>query len=188
MERSFYVVGIGASAGGLKALQEFFEHMPENPNAGFIVVTHILRDYRTQLDYLLSKSTCLPVSRIAGGETVRRNHVYVMPENVTATIREGKLLLEERKDHGANRSVDKFFVSLAEDQGTRAIAVILSGGGTDGLTGIQRIHEMGGRVYVQEPASSAFSMMPWTAINYDAPDVIKTPAGLAQEVAKNIGV
>jgi len=178
--RSFYIVGIGASAGGQQALQEFFEHMPEAPNAAFIVVTHLRKDYRTKLHTILERFSRLPVILASHQEPILNNHVYVMPENVTLVIDNNRLLLEPRDETNLNRAINRFFTSLAEDQGEKAIGVVLSGSGTDGAEGIETIHQFGGKTFIQTPASSAFGSMPRAAINADDPVAIEPPCELAK--------
>jgi two-component system, chemotaxis family, protein-glutamate methylesterase/glutaminase len=184
MGHQFYVVGIGASAGGHRALQEFFSTIPANTGAAFVVVTHLLRGHQSMLPRILTKYTAMPVKRIASTEIVRRNLVYVMPEGVKLVIRNSELILEQRPaDEAINNSIDVFFESLARERKENAIGVILSGMGSDGAAGALALHEHGGTVLVQDPSSTQFPSMPWSAIMKDHPEEVLTPAQLGKYVS-----
>lgn len=186
MNNDFYVVGIGASAGGQQALQEFFTNIPAQSNAAFIVVTHLSRSYKTNLHNILSSHASMPVNLIRDGESIRKNRTYVMPENTELVVGDKRLHLEPRPAELVNHAVDRFFASLAADLLQRAIGVVFSGAGNDGARGVQAIHSAGGKVYVQDPVSSIFASMPLAAIKADPPMAIDTPAALARELAANV--
>ena len=178
-----FIVGIGASAGGHDALKGLFEHLSPNLPAAYVVVTHLLRTHYSHLSNIIARYTTMPVVRINGLTTVLPGQVYVLPENVVIKIRNGIIRPEQRPaEAGINRSIDIFFESLAEDQTDKAIGVILSGMGSDGAKGVMKIHEMGGAVMVQEPASADFSSMPWAAIIKDNPDFIVPPPQMASKL------
>jgi chemotaxis response regulator CheB len=181
MDDNFHIVGIGASAGGQEALLEFFRNLPDEPNAAFVVVTHLSPAFESQLDKILSRVSPIPVSRMRNGLQINRNHVYVMPEGVTLTIENGHVILKPRKEV-INHAIDRFFTSLAHDQKNCAIGIIMSGSGSDGTIGVNEIHKYEGKVFVQTPASAAFRSMPSTAITKDHPDVIASPAMLARHI------
>jgi chemotaxis response regulator CheB len=183
MKNSFFVVGIGASAGGQAALKEFLKNMPANMNAAFVVVTHLTRDYKTNLHTILSGYTSMPVSLVKHGEQLQPGRIYVMPENSEVTVWDGRLFLEPRANTPVNKAVDTFFESLARDMGEMAIAVVLSGGGNDGSVGVQHIHRHGGRVFVQAPQSSPATGMPDASIAADHPVAVEDPAILAKSIA-----
>jgi two-component system, chemotaxis family, protein-glutamate methylesterase/glutaminase len=186
-ENSFYVVGIGASAGGQHALKEFFLNLPTSPGIAFVVVTHLLRDYRSILDTILSRFTSMHVVRMKGGDIIRPNTVYVMPENVKVYVKNGSLILKPREqDYLINKTIDEFFHSLGEDQKDKAVAIVFSGMGTDGIEGVKTIHEFGGTVLVQDPASTTFKSMPDTIIKEDHPDRVLPPAELAHNLIRII--
>jgi two-component system CheB/CheR fusion protein len=178
------IVGIGASAGGLESLQKFFSALPEQKDAAFVVVMHLLRDHTSQLDSILSRVTPMPVLRIEPGLTVESGKIYVLPEGKYLEIRNNKLQLIDRDYNGINRAVDVFFSSLAEDAGRRAIGIIMSGTGTDGTNGIKQIERHGGFAMVEDPKSSKFTGMPVSAIKFDHPDVVETPEKLAKFIDK----
>ncbi len=178
------IVGIGASAGGLESLQKFFSALPEQKDAAFVIVMHLLRDHKSQLDSILSRISPMPVMRIATGMIVQSGNIYVLPEGKYLEIRNNKFQLLDRDYSGINRAVDVFFSSLAEDAGRRAIGIVMSGTGTDGTKGIKQIEENGGFVMVEDPNSSQFTGMPVSAIKFDHPDVVDTPEKLAKFIDK----
>lgn len=183
MEKPFYIVALGASAGGQNALIEFVKNIPRNLRAAFVVVTHLWRHHHTNLHIILGKACALPVSIIHQGERIEPAHIYVMPEDVELTIQDGLAHLDTRAPHNRiNHCIDIFFKSLAEDQGEHAIGVIFSGAGTDGTKGVQHIHRLSGKVFIQQPQSAAFMSMPQSAINSDHPQYVGLPADLAKLV------
>lgn len=183
MDKDFFIVGIGASAGGETALYDFFANIPMNLKAGFVVVRHLNRNYQSQMKVLLSRHTRLPIFTIRQGETVKPNCIYLMPENNTVTIKDGCLLLRERPaTEIINFAIDEFFSSLASDAKEKAIGIILSGLGTDGTNGANTIEERGGIVMVQEPKSAQYESMPSHVIEEDYPDYILP----AKEMGKHL--
>jgi two-component system CheB/CheR fusion protein len=171
-----YYVGVGASAGGLEALESFFTPMPADSGMAFIVIQHLSPDYKSMMVELLSKRTAMPVRRAEEGMLVEANSVYLIPPKKNLSIFHGKLLLSE-SDHsrGLNLPIDVFLRSLADDQGDKAIGVILSGTGSDGVRGIRAIKETGGMVMVQSEESARFDGMPRAAISTGLADFILAP-------------
>lgn len=187
MKHQFFAVGIGASAGGLPALKEFFKATPIHSGVAYIVVTHLWRKGQSRLDELLSLYTSLPVHRLSGDIALQPDHVYVLAENTMLTLQSGILTVRERGENEVlNNAVDIFFTSLAADFREKAIGIVLSGCGSDGLKGSKAIKEHGGFVMVQSPVSSLFSSMPETIINHDHPVFEATPGKLAEELFKRI--
>lgn len=173
MSRNFFIVGIGASAGGEACLYDFFANIPRDINACFIVVRHLKRDFQSQMKFLLSRHTQLPVYTIRNGEEIKPRAIYLMPENTTATIHDNYLFLRERSVHSTvNFAIDEFFISLAHEVKEKAVGIILSGMGTDGTKGADAIEENGGIVMVQDPKSTKFDSMPNSVITNDFPDYI----------------
>ncbi|HUM91075.1 MAG TPA: chemotaxis protein CheB, partial [Candidatus Competibacter sp.] len=152
-----HYVAIGASAGGLEAIESFFSHMSPESGLGFIVIQHLSPDYKSLMVELLSKKTFMPVHRAEDGMLVLPDNVYLIPPKKNLTIFHGKLLLSEQ-DHskGVNLPIDVFLRSLAEDQTEKAIAIILSGTGSDGTRGVRVIKGYGGMVMVQNEESAKF--------------------------------
>lgn len=182
---SFYVVGVGASAGGLEALEVFFDSAPADSGMAFVVVQHLSPDYKSLMVELLSKRTRMPVRRADEGVAVEPNTVYLIPPRKNLEIQNGQLRLTDKASHGSvSLPIDIFFRSLAEDQGDRAIGVILSGTGSDGMRGIRAIKEVGGLTLVQEPASARFDGMPRSAISTGLVDYISTPDLMPEQLVR----
>jgi two-component system, chemotaxis family, CheB/CheR fusion protein len=177
------VVAIGASAGGLEAIHEFFDNVPQNTNVSFVVVQHLSPDYKSLLVELVSKHTHMNVFEAEHNMPVHKNCVYVIPNNKLMTIKGGKLQLADKASEKApNTAIDIFLYSLAEDKGENAIAVILSGTGTDGTRGIESIKAAGGMVLVQDPCTAKFDGMPNSAIASGNADMILAPELMAEEI------
>lgn len=155
-------------------------------DVAYVVVTHIPRDYESKLDKVLAMEAKLPIVRVTEGIEVAPQHIYVIAENTYLTIKEGVLTPTERDESAINQAVDIFFESLAEDFKSKAIGVILSGVGSDGLKGVKHIEDNGGFVLVQHPDTAQFDGMPMSVIKFDHPDVIDGPQQLAKFVAHYI--
>jgi two-component system CheB/CheR fusion protein len=159
-----YVVGIGASAGGLEALERFFANVPTDSGMAFVVIQHLSPDFRSLMDELLARRTKLPIALVEDGMAIEPDHVYLIPPKKEMIISGGRLLLSEReRKQELTLPIDVFFRSLAQDCGARAIAIVLSGGGSDGSRGIRDVHDAGGVVLVQDTDSAQFDGMPKTA-------------------------
>ncbi|HRD65574.1 MAG TPA: chemotaxis protein CheB [Candidatus Competibacter sp.] len=180
-----HVVGVGASAGGLEALQQFFKHIPLDSDMAFVVIQHLSPNYKSMMVELLSKTTNIPVNRAVNAMQVEPNQVYLIPPKMQLTLSHGKLLLNEI-DHskGLVLPIDIFFKSLAEDQGERAVGVILSGTGSDGTRGVRAIKEAGGMVMVQEESSAKFGGMPGSAIATGLADFVLPPEQMTEALLK----
>lgn len=149
------VVGIGASAGGIPALEKFFRNLPDNSGMVFLIVTHLSPDRRSLLHEVISRYTTTPVRVAEDGATVRANNVYVMPEGKVLTIRDGKLRLRDDDPvHRERKPIDALFASMAEDQGENAIGIVMSGGDSDGTLGVKAIKERGGITMAQSSDGS----------------------------------
>jgi two-component system CheB/CheR fusion protein len=157
-----HVVGIGASAGGLDALERFFDNLPTPSGMAFVIIQHLSPDFKSLMDELLARHTKLPIHLVEDGMLVEAGHVYLIPPKKEMIISGGRLLLSERQQE-LTLPIDVFFRSLAQDCGPRAIAIVLSGGGSDGSRGVRAVYEAGGLVLVQDVASAQFDGMPKTA-------------------------
>ncbi len=158
------VVGIGASAGGLEALERFFDNVPADTQMAFVVVQHLSPDFKSLMDELLARHTKLPIHLVEDGMTVEPGHVYLIPPKKEMIVSGGRLLLSERDPQAElTLPIDVFFRSLAQDCGPRAVAIVLSGGGSDGSRGIRDVYAAGGLVIAQDAASAQFDGMPKTA-------------------------
>jgi two-component system CheB/CheR fusion protein len=156
-----YVVGIGASAGGLDAIERFFENVPKETSMAFVLVQHLSPDFKSLMDELLARRTTLPIHLVEDGMRVERGHVYLIPPKKEMIISDGRLLLSDRdRQQELTLPIDLFFRSLARDCGARAVAVVLSGSGSDGSRGIRDVYEAGGLVLVQDSDSAQFDGMP----------------------------
>ena len=183
----FPVVGIGASAGGLEALQEFFKNMPPTPGVAFVIVQHLSPDYKSLMDELLARYTKMVIHRVEDGMMVEENHIYLIPPRMNMTIFHGKLLLSQQSPgRSLNLPIDIFFRSLAKDQEKNAIGIILSGTGSDGTLGIRAIKEFGGIAMVQDDQSAKFDGMPRSSISTGMVDLIMPPAKLADELVNYV--
>lgn len=176
---SFPVVGIGASAGGLAALEAFFSAMPvaEDPGMAFVLVQHLVPDHDSLLAALIQRRTRMPVSEVEDGVLVQINCVYVIPPNREMVFEEGRLRLQEpAAARGQRLPIDILFRSLAKDRLQLAIGVVLSGTGTDGTLGAQAIKAEGGLVIAQSPSSAQFDGMPSSVIASGVVDFQVGPA------------
>ncbi len=178
-----HYIGIGASAGGLEAIESFFTAMTAESGLAFIVIQHLSPDFKSLMVELLSKKTLMPVHRAEDGMPVLANHIYLIPPKKTLTIFQGNLLLNEQ-DHskGINLPIDIFLRSLAEDQGEKAVGVILSGTGSDGTRGVRVVKELGGMVMVQDEESAKFDGMPRAAIATGLADFILPPGKMPAQL------
>lgn len=182
-----HLIGVGASAGGLEALQEFFSGMPLDTGATFVVVQHLSPDYKSMMSELLLKHTKMPIYEVTDSVVIEANAIYLMPPRNNMMITEGKLLLSDQMpDHSPHMSIDVFFRSIAEDQQHRAVGIILSGTGSDGTKGIKAIKEGGGLVIVQDPESAKFDGMPKSAINTEFVDIVLKPSEIGRTLANYI--
>ena len=171
-----YVVGIGASAGGLEALEHFFDNVPTKTGMAFVVVQHLSPDFKSLMDEILARRTPLPISLVEDAMVVEGDHIYLIPPKKEMIISGGRLLLSERdRDQELTLPIDVFFRSLAQDCAGRAIAVVLSGGGSDGSRGIRAVHEAGGLVVIQDVESAQFDGMPKTAREAGVADYVLPP-------------
>jgi chemotaxis methyl-accepting protein methylase len=169
----FPVVGIGASAGGLEALEVFLKHVAANPGMAFVIVQHLDPTHKGIMPELLQRATRMKVMQVKDRTRVRPNCVYVIPPNRDMSLLHGILhLLEPVAPRGLRLPIDFFFRSLALDQEERSIGVILSGMGSDGTLGLRAIKEKAGVVLVQDPTSAKFDSMPRSAIDAGLADIV----------------
>ena len=172
-KKGFPIIGIGASAGGLEALELFLKDIPEDSGMSFVIVQHLDPTRKDLMVELLQRVTSLQVIQVTERTVVQPNCVYVIPPNKNMSIFHGTLrLFEPAEPRGLRLPIDFFFRSLADDQQEQSIGVILSGMGTDGTLGLGAIKERGGIVFVQEPASAKFDNMPKSAARAGLADVI----------------
>jgi len=169
----FPVVGLGASAGGLDALEKFLTNLPTPNGMAFVIVTHLDPTRDSLLPEILAKYTRMPLDVAEEGVTVEPDRVYVIPPNKHLEISAGALhLIDPQQPRGQRHPIDHFLRSLARDQGEGAICVILSGTGSDGTLGLKAIKESGGVTIVQEESSAQYASMPLSAIGTGQADLI----------------
>jgi len=170
---TFPVVGIGASAGGLEALEQFLQHVPADSGLAYVIVQHLDPTHKGIMSELLQRATAMPVAQVKDRTRIRPNCVYVIPPNKDMTILRGELrLFKPTAPRGLRLPIDRFLCSLAEDQQERSIGVILSGMGADGTLGLRAIKAKAGVVLVQEPANAKFDSMPRSAIEAGLADIV----------------
>lgn len=184
----FYIVGIGASAGGLEALVKFFSVMPPNSGLAFVVVQHLSPDFKSVMDELLARHTEMPIHLVEDRIEIEANCVYLIPPKKEMVLLEKRLLLTD-KDPTKSLSlpIDVFFRSLAQDVGEKAIAIVLSGTGSDGSRGIVDIHDVGGMIIAQSEESAKFNGMPRSAIETGMVDYVLAPEEIPQAILKYTG-
>lgn len=162
---AFPIVGIGASAGGLEAFEQFFRHTPADSGFAFVLVSHLAPDHDSLLTEILQRATSMRVIEVQDQMPVAANQVYIIPPNRDMTIFHGKLQLSVLEEpHALRMPIDEFLRSLAEDQGENAIGIILSGTGSDGTLGLRAIVGAGGVSLVQEPSTAKYAGMPSSSI------------------------
>ena len=179
-----FVVGVGASAGGLEAVSELLKHAPTDGIA-FIVVQHLAPDHESMLTQLLSRSARMQVVTAADGMTIERNHAYVTPPNANLDVMHGVIrVIAPATSHGPRLPVDYLFRSLAQDLGQSAIGVVLSGTGTDGTLGVKAIKAAGGFTFAQDPSTAKYDGMPRSAIASGAVDSSLSPEEIGAELGR----
>ena len=180
-----FVVGIGASAGGLEAVAELLGALPAATGMAFILVQHLDPSHESLLAEILAKKTAIPVSVALAGEVVRPGHVYVIPADAILTVHDGHIELKRRTSTGERPSpVDVLFKSLAATYADHAIGVVLSGGDSDGSLGICEIKHAGGFTFAQRPELARFPNMPQHAIDTGCVDLVLRPNEIADELVR----
>ena len=180
------VVAIGASAGGLDALERVFGALPVDTGAAFVVIQHLSPDHKSMMDNLLARYTAMPV-RVAGHDMpLAPNAVFLIPPAKSMRIAGDRLLLSPKPEHGLSLPIDVFFSSMAEQCADRGTAVVLSGTGSDGSRGIPAVNAAGGFVFVQEPSSAKFDGMPRSAVGTGLADVVAPAEELAERLAAHL--
>ena len=183
LDQEFPIVGIGASAGGLDAIERLFDHMPINTGMAFVIVQHLSPDFKSLMNELLARHTEMPIFRVESGMTVQPNHIYLIPPKKNMKLANGRLMLIEQEKKGTvNLPIDIFLTSLAESAGDRAVAVILSGTGSDGTRGVTEVHKHGGLVLAQDSESAGFDIMPRSAVETEVVDIVCPPERMPEKL------
>lgn len=179
----FPVVGIGASAGGMQALLRFFENAPARMDMAFVVVVHLSPTYPSSADQVLQRVTRMRVLQVVEPVPIQKNHVYVIAPGKTLTMVDGYLQVATReRTAGAPVTIDHFFRTLADAHGSQAIAVVLSGTGSDGAVGISRVKEVSGITVAQDPNDAEYAEMPQSAISTGHIDIVLPAIDMPQKL------
>lgn len=184
-QKPAHVVAVGASAGGLEALEEFFRVIPEDNDIAFVVIQHLSPDFKSMMDELLVRHTKMKIHRARNGVSLEPGSIYLMIPRKNLIVENGKLrLLEPSLSRGLNLPIDILMDSLALDQKNKAMAVILSGAGRDGSQGIGKIKEHGGYVMAQDETTAKFDSMPRSAAATGLVDFVGSPYELGEHVLR----
>ncbi|HEX5311963.1 chemotaxis protein CheB [Aquabacterium sp.] len=179
------IVGLGASAGGLVALEHFLSRVPEASGLAYVVVQHMDPTHKTMLSVLLQRATAMPVHEAADSMVMEANAVYVIPPDCELTVAQGRLRINTPKQpRGLRLPIDVLFSSLAQSQGEKAIGVVLSGMGSDGTVGLQSIKMQGGLTLAQQPDTAQFDSMPQAAIASGFVDIVASPEDMPQHILR----
>ncbi|WP_339725160.1 CheR family methyltransferase [uncultured Paraglaciecola sp.] len=180
-----FCVAVGASAGGLEALNEFVSALPKNAPMAYMIVQHLSPDFDSLMDQLLQRRTDLKICTVTDGIEIEVNTIYLMPPRTNMLMAEGKLILVDQVPHqGSNFPIDVFFRSVAAAAQHRSVAVILSGTGSDGSRGIKDVKEAGGLTIVQDPEEAQFDGMPLCAIQTELVDAVMCAADIPTYLVK----
>ncbi|AMR30106.1 chemotaxis protein CheR [Mucilaginibacter sp. PAMC 26640] len=177
-----YIIAIGASAGGMDEINSFFDHTPLD-GVAYVIIQHLSSDFKSRMVELLAKHSKLEVLEAEDGSEIKSNQVYLTPNDKFMTISGGRLHLRNKtKVRGPHLTINAFFNSLAEDCGNKAIAIVLSGLGSDGTEGVKSIKKAGGMVIVRNPDTTEFASMPSHAIATGLVDYILEPAAMPDAI------
>jgi chemotaxis response regulator CheB len=176
----FHLIGIGTAEGGVETLCKILSLLPDMPNAAFFVLNHMPPGFPSFTRQLLQPYTRMPVLEAMDELQVQVGHLYVLPVNHYMTLKNGKIRLQMREPQPrSNRAIDNFMISLAADAGSRAVGILLSGSGNDGVEGLGHIASAGGITIVQDPESAEYPKTPMNAGNAGVAIFILEPAGIA---------
>ena len=183
--KNLWIVGIGASAGGLDAIQHLFDNLPNDTGMAFVIIQHLSPDFRSLMPELLAKHTGMKIYTAEDKQMIKPNCIYFNERSKNLQIKGNRLyLLDKEPKRNLNLPIDIFFHSLGEQHQEKSIGVILSGTGSDGSRGIKTIKEAGGTIIVQKPESAQFDGMPNSAIHTNLVDYILTPEKIAQTLMR----
>ncbi|MDR5736263.1 CheR family methyltransferase [Caballeronia sp. LZ025] len=179
----FPVVGVGASAGGVEALQTFFENAPASMGMAFVVILHLSPQHVSHADDILQRVTTMPVHQVTQTIALEKNHIYVIAPGKQMQMSDGCLRVSPRESvDSVPLTIDRFFQSLAQAHGFHAIGVLLSGSGSDGAAGLSQIKEAGGITFAQDPNDAVHAEMPQHAIATNHVDIVLPVAELPQRL------
>ena len=172
----FYIAALGASAGGIRPLVEFFADIREADNISYVVILHSSRQDKSQLDQILARTSSLQVIKITDGLEIKANKIYIAPPSMNVSLDQKTFRLELRDPADmVNRTIDHFFTSLSEQVGAKAIGIVMSGTGRDGTNGFRAIENKKGITVTQTPETAQFDGMPVSTMMWDQPKFVSTP-------------
>lgn len=180
------IVALGASAGGLKEFEQFFKNMPNTKELAFVIIQHLSPNHKSGLVAIVKRYTEMPVCQIEHNMKVKAGTVYIIPPKNTVLLKKDQLVLRPIKSGKINMPIDDFFSSLKAVLGEKAIAVILSGTGSDGASGIREIKEVGGLTIVQQPDTADYDGMPNSAIGTGLVDYIIPVSEMPQVILNHL--
>jgi PAS domain S-box-containing protein len=181
-ENGFPIIAVGASAGGLNSITKLLENLPIDTGMAFAVIQHLGTGQESLLADILSRSTKMSVFQVTDGMKVEKDHVYVITPGTTMTLKNGCLRLVPKGS--ALKPINDFMISIASEQKTQAIGIVMSGTGNDGTEGLKAIKAEGGITFAQEPATAQYPDMPKNAIIAETPDFILSPEQIAKELVR----
>lgn len=185
LNRPLYIVGVGASAGGLEALTELFSSLAADTGMAFVLIQHLSPQHSSMLGSFIQKATSMKVSEAREGTVVEADQIYVIPPRSTLEIFHGVLHLNPLPEpHGSVMPIDVFFQSLAQDKRNLTLGVVLSGTGSDGAAGLTEIKAHGGITFVQNPRTAKYNGMPEAAIKMVQPSFVLDVPEIAKELTK----
>jgi two-component system CheB/CheR fusion protein len=180
-KKDFFVAGIGASAGGLDAIQQLFDNIPNNTGMAFVVVQHLSPDFKSLMPELLAKHTTMSIFTAEDNQIIQQNCIYLNKEDKNLTVEGGKLHLVDRgSKNKLNLPINEFFDSLGSEYKEKSIGIVLSGTGSDGSKGIKTIKEAGGTIIVQDPETAQFDGMINSAVQTNTVDFVLPPKGIGE--------
>ncbi|EIC20627.1 chemotaxis protein CheB [Thiorhodovibrio frisius] len=185
-EKGRYIVAVGASAGGLDALERFFQALPERSGAAYVVIQHLSPDHKSMMANLLARHTLMPVVTVEDGMKIETDRVHLIPPASMMSIANNELRLSPKNPRGLTLPIDLFFTALGREFGKYAIGVVLSGTGSDGTRGAVAINDAGGFLLAQEPETAKFDGMPRSAIATGLVDAILPPEELGPRILDHI--
>lgn len=184
--KKLVIIGIGSSAGGLEALRSLIPCLPDQKNIAYVIAQHMDPKHSSMLANILERDTELPIEELQNNQILQPGFLYIVPPGVHAYIRDGHIILQKATEVGPKPSIDRFFLSLAEECGERAVGIILSGTGTDGAHGIHAIKAQGGITIAQQESTAKFASMPHAAINTGHVDLILAPENIGKKIPELI--
>ena len=184
-----HVVAIGASAGGLEPIELLFDQLPSQTGAAFVLIQHLSPDFKSLMDQLLGRHTAMEIVRVTDRTRLRRDRVYLIPprKEMIVTGDDELQVRDPDKDLAVNHPIDVFLHSLADVYGEHAVAVVLSGSGSDGAQGCRAVHRSGGLVFAQDPATANFASMPQAVIDQLGAVLTAGPTEMANLIVRHIG-